>query len=106
MNNTVKKFRKKPVVVEAMRFEYSREGIEKLQVFCGNCLGRTNKARHVGAKGEAEIKTLEDGRILKVTHIATEGDWVIKGINGEFYAFKPDIFEKTYELFIDMGNLV
>ena len=29
---------------------------------------------------------------------ATEGDYIIKGINGEYYPCKPDIFEKTYEL--------
>lgn len=100
------KFRKKPVVVDAIKFEYSREGIEKLREFCGDALGNTNKNRHIEAKGEAEIKTLEDGNTLKVTHIATEGDWIIKGVAGEFYAVKPDIFEKTYEPFIDMGNLV
>jgi hypothetical protein len=34
---------------------------------------------------------------LTVKHIATEGDWIIKGVQGEFYACKPDIFEQTYE---------
>ena len=29
---------------------------------------------------------------------ATEGDYIIKGVNGEFYPCKPDIFEKTYEI--------
>ena len=46
---------------------------------------------------EAEIRTLEDGIHLTVKHIATEGDWIIKGVQGEFYACKPDIFEQTYE---------
>lgn len=91
-------FRKKPVIIEAVRFEYSVDGIEKLKTFIGNSLGRTNKDRHPLAKGEAEILTLEDGKILKVKHIATEGDWIIKGIAGEFYPCKPDIFEATYEL--------
>ncbi|MGB0257749.1 MAG: hypothetical protein ACPGES_03760 [Coraliomargarita sp.] len=38
-----------------------------------------------------DIKTLEG------TMTADEGDWIIKGINGEFYPCKPDIFDKTYE---------
>ena len=62
------KFRKKPVVIEAVKFVY-----------------------------EAQILTLEDGQYLQVAHIATEGDWIIKVIQGEFYACKPDIFEATYE---------
>ena len=30
-------------------------------------------------------------------HICTEGDYIIKGVQGEFYPCKPDIFEQTYE---------
>ena len=30
-------------------------------------------------------------------HICTEGDYIIKGVQGEFYSCKPDIFEQTYE---------
>ncbi len=41
--------------------------------------------------GTITINTLEG----KMT--ASEGDWIIKGVNGEFYPCKPDIFEKTYE---------
>ena len=39
-----------------------------------------------------KIETLEG------TMEASEGDYIIKGVNGEFYPCKPDIFEKTYEL--------
>jgi hypothetical protein len=92
------KFRKKPVVVDAIQFEYSASGIEKLKEFCGDALGSTNKLRHPKAIGEAEIRTLEDGVTLTVKHIATEGDWIVKGVLGEYYPVKPDIFEATYEL--------
>jgi len=91
------KFRKKPVVIEAVQFIYSTEGIANIKEFCGSALGTIKKARHPTALGEAEIGTLEDGIHLKVQHIATEGDWIIKGVQGEFYACKPDIFEATYE---------
>lgn len=91
------KFRKKPVVIEAVQFKYSEEGISELRRFCGEALGVVRKERHITAVGEAEIGTLEDGVHLTVKHIATEGDWIIKGVQGEFYACKPDIFEQTYE---------
>ena len=91
------KFRKKPVVIDAVRFVYSDEGISALREFCGSALGNTYKDRHLTAVGEAEIGTLEDGVHLTVKHIAAEGDWIIKGVQGEFYACKHDIFQATYE---------
>jgi hypothetical protein len=91
------KFRKKPVVIEAVQFIYNEQGIASLKEFCGSALGNVRKERHPTAKGEAEIGTLEDGVHLKVQHIATEGDWIIRGVQGEYYACKPDIFEQTYE---------
>lgn len=90
------KYTKRPVTIEAMRFEYTHEGMAALKEFAGLHLGTVHKARHPDAKAEAELGTLEDGNHLTVKHIATEGDWVIKGVQGEFYACKPDIFEATY----------
>jgi hypothetical protein len=92
------KFRKKPVVIEAVRFIYNEQGMIAVKSFCGDALGNVRKERHPGALAEAEIGTLEDGVHLTVKHIATEGDWIIKGVQGEFYACKPDIFEQTYEV--------
>jgi hypothetical protein len=91
------KFRKKPVVIDAVQFTYNEQGMIAIKDFCGTALGNVRKARHPTAKAEAEIGTLEDGVHLTVKHIATEGDWIIKGVQGEFYACKPDIFEATYE---------
>ena len=91
------KFRKKPVVIEAIQFTYDEQGILAIHAFCGGALGNISKARHPDAKAEAEIGTLEDGVHLTVKHIATEGDWIIKGVQGEFYPCKPDIFAATYE---------
>lgn len=91
------KFRKKAVVIEAEQFLYTDEAINKLKEFCGTSIGKIYKARHPDAKAELEITTLEDGSVLKAVHIATEGDWIIKGVAGEFYACKPEIFALTYE---------
>ena len=88
------KFRKKPVVIDAIKFVYSQEGIAQLREFCGPALGNVNKVRSPHALAEAEIGTLEDGVNLTVKHIATEGDWIIRGVHGEFYAIKPAIFPK------------
>jgi len=44
-----------------------------------------------------DIHTLEDGNDGRAKHVATIGDWIIKGVKGEFYPCKPDIFLKTYE---------
>ena len=89
------RYRKKPVVIDAVQFVCTGEGIRRLQEFCGATLGQI--VMLPDAKGEAEIGTLEDGEHLTVKHIATEGDWIIKGVQGEFYPCKPDIFEQTYE---------
>ena len=100
------KFRKKPVEIEAVKFVYSTAGIAALREFCGDSLGNITKDRHQFALGEAEICTLEDGVNLTVKHIATEGDWIIKGVQGEFYACKPDIFAMTYDpVTPPLGNL-
>tara|TARA_R110002153_G_scaffold83935_2_gene210564 strand:- start:643 stop:957 length:315 start_codon:yes stop_codon:yes gene_type:complete len=97
------KYRKKPVVIEAVQFTYTPEGMARLRVFCDGALGDVRWQRHIGAheainvKAEATIKTLEDGANGQVTHIATEGDYIIKGVQGEFYPCKSDIFAATYE---------
>lgn len=95
----IKKYVKLPIPVEAMKFIYSVEGIEALKLFMGNALGSTHKHRNPNAVGEAEICTLEDGKVLKVKHIATENDYIVKGFAEEFWAVKPNIFESTYEEF-------
>jgi hypothetical protein len=97
----IKQYRKKPVVIEAVKFVYSKKGIEELATFCGPYLLKTNKMRHLGAIGEAHIGTLEDGNIMQVDHIASEGDYIIKGVAGEFYACKESIFLMTYEEIIE-----
>lgn len=89
------RYRKKPVVIEAMRF--MRENLESIKEFGGENIGNYVCARHPSAKAELEILTLEDGHDKRVKHIATEGDWIIKGVKGEFYPCKPDIFAATYE---------
>lgn len=92
------KFRKKSIEIEAIQFKANFNSIKELEKFCGDCLGDISITRGPNINiTEAHILTLEDGINKKVKHIATEGDWIIKGIRGEFYPCKPDIFEETYE---------
>ena len=89
------RYRKKPVVIEAVQFVFTEEGIKQLYDFCGSALG--SYAKPTDSPAEIQVGTLEDGDHFRTVHIATEGDWIIKGVQGEFYPCKPDIFEQTYE---------
>jgi hypothetical protein len=77
-------YKKKPVVIEAIQFDGTLESYDEI----GNHFGMDNGPFVLDA---FDIKTLE-GRLK-----CSKGDWVIKGIKGEFYPCKPDIFEATYE---------
>lgn len=93
------KYRKKPVEIDAIKFEYTDSGLLKLKEFCGKYLLNYGKNRHPDSIGWAEIGTLEDGveGSPKSEHIASDGDYIIRGVAGEFYPCKPHIFEQTYE---------
>ena len=76
-------FRKKPIVIEAVQFHDSKAGLAEVVGFVPN-IGLQN--------GVPIIRTLEGDMSV------SPGDWIIKGVQGEFYPCKPDIFEATYEL--------
>ncbi len=79
------KFRKKPVVVEAHLHVDNKSTVEWMETFVGK-----GKAP-VHAQPILGIHTLEGVMYVSL------GDWVIRGVQGEFYPCKPDIFEATYE---------
>lgn len=86
-------FRKKPVVIEAKKYDGTMDGARSIMAWA-----------HEGYPPEANaIIRVSDGpwltiRTLEGMMTASAGDYIIKGVNGEFYPCKPDIFEKTYEL--------
>lgn len=80
------KFRKKPVVIEAEQFTE----VTKDRVF--NFI-RCNCAADFDNDGNAVLKI----QTLEGVMTASLGDWIIKGVSGEFYPCKPDIFAETYE---------
>ena len=79
------KFRKKPVVIEAMQFTDATKDqcFNFVRCNCSPCFEE--------GPPTLIIQTLEG------TMVASIGDWIIKGIKGEFYPCKPDIFEATYD---------
>lgn len=80
------KFRKKPVVIEAFRFQID-------DIMPDWFMDRvTNNIIITHEDGTCDINTLEG--MMK----ANKGDYIILGVNGEVYPCKPDIFEKTYEI--------
>lgn len=89
------KFRKKPVVIEAVQWNAKMKNFDEvmnfMQEFHGSKLNYENAEESAYKSGELKIQTLEG------IMTASDGDWIIKGVNGEFYPCKPDIFEKTYE---------
>lgn len=90
------KFRKKPVVIQAERVPVTKHGDKRDLNAWGELaiwLGEEKSWMIVDTPTGLgiEIKTLE-GKML-----AMPGDWIIRGIQGELYPCKPDIFEATYE---------
>lgn len=80
------KFRKKPVIVEAIQWCGWGEDYETIVA-----LSKERKIRHLIDTNQLEIETLEG------VMTANEGDWIIKGVKDEVYPCRNDIFEQTYE---------
>jgi hypothetical protein len=85
------KFRKKPVVIEAVRWtgENDRQILDFGNTGPSPLWGDDFKIESLGHS--VHILTAEG------TMRADRGDWIIRGVKGEFYPCKPDIFEATYE---------
>lgn len=83
------KYRKKPVEIEAIKWHVNMTPID-VMMFLGESVDNIAMENN-----QLKIKTLE-GEMK-----ADEGDYIIKGVQGEIYPCKPDIFEKTYELVED-----
>lgn len=80
------KFRKKPVVIEADRL--TPDNINELEVWCGGSIKGTRL--HI-------LQRCIDVQTLEGEMRANMGDWIVKGVEGEFYPVKDSIFTSTYE---------
>ena len=82
-------YRKKPVVIEAIQF--NGKNAEEIEQWSNNNVKAGPVSEDTLTRAYLEIETLEG------TMTAQPNDYIIKGVNGEFYPCKPDIFEKTYD---------
>lgn len=107
----VEKFRKRPVVIGAMQFDGTWTSALDVMRWA---LGQPGSTYFVGEGYEHDLRRESEfdgstGSVLSVApaflviptlegdHRADRGDWIIRGVQGEFYPCKPDIFEATYE---------
>ena len=83
----IRKYRKKPVVVEAVRLTQETFG---------------DIVSWIGINGISQLRAMQPVcvviRTLEGKMLANDGDYIIKGVNGEFYPCKQEIFDKTYEV--------
>ena len=82
----MQKYRKKPVVIEAQQWNHGNEPLD-----CMKPYGDGVKDQYPAYNGFYFINTLE-GKM----HVS-DGVYIIKGVDGEFYPCKPDIFKNTYD---------
>ena len=101
------KYRKKPVVIEAVQLLWSTW--DEVCEFAG--VGKLTDGKPEGTYVDLAGNATDDCSeniiglhipTLEGLHLAREGDWIIKGIQGELYPCKPDIFKATYEP-VDVG---
>ena len=83
----VKSYVKRPIPIKAI--QWNGKNFDEIKAFCKDAM--------IAYGGELIIPTLEDRKFIKAKHVATEGDYIIKGVRGEFYFCKEDIFNETYE---------
>lgn len=83
------RYRKKPVIIEAVQWDATKQSWDEILA-----MGNIDWVPGEMGSNSFGINTLEG--VMKVS----KGDFVIRGVNGEFYPCKPDIFNKTYEAVI------
>ena len=100
------KFTKKPVTIEAMQLAGSTAEMHAVYQWVEeNTLGSFEPLDVIEGRKPSPASGVSidprDGRLIIATleglHWANQGDWIIKGVQGEFYPIKPDIFRDTYK---------
>lgn len=85
------KYRKKPVVIEAIQWDGTMEGCQTIEAAFPEMMLSSRVTSPNGSVVGWSIRTLEG------SHGVSTGDFIIKGVKGEFYPCKPDVFALTYE---------
>lgn len=91
-----KKYRKKPVVIEAMKWSGAAESATPIIEWAldGGATITYHCPDEVSCAAEVHMLRV---LTLEGPMLASPGDWIIRGVGGEFYPYKPDIFAKTYD---------
>jgi len=87
------KYRKKPVVIDAMRFDGTFNSASAVALWVG---GQTLVQALTETDDPESLLALKIGT-MEGDMLARPGDWIIRGVKGEFYPCKPYVFEATYE---------
>ncbi len=87
---TMARYRKRPVVIDAIRYDGPGPSLDDVFAWVRDLSVGEDAMYHTSARGFV-IRTLEGDMRVE------PGDWVIRGVKGEYYPCKPDIFEATYE---------
>lgn len=98
MSNEIKSYVKKPVTVEAIRWDGTAKGATPII----DWILRGGGAANYRCDGLGECPGTSDAHHINIGTLegdmtASPGDFVIRGVQGEFYPCKPDIFAQTYE---------
>lgn len=89
-------YRKKPVVIEAV--QWNGHNINEIKEFVNDGSLKIDIIDAAWKAGKDAPHAFVTIHTLEGDHECTKGDYIIKGVAGEFYPCKPEIFEKTYEL--------
>ena len=96
------KFHKKPVEIEAiLHTQMDHDDTGPFPVFQTDPTGWLTDAMERPDGADGEVFWDDDGlkiRTLEGVHLARPGDWILRGVQGEIYPCKPDIFAATYDV--------
>lgn len=95
-NHMIQKFRKLPIIVEAVQFKQTYKNAQEI-------IDWVNKETKFATLPDKESSVLYYSGVLRIKTLdnvtyASKGDWIIKDVDGEFYSVKSDIFERTYRI--------
>lgn len=103
MSPAIKRYRKKPVVIEGMQFDGTAKSAKDIIDWAmshDSIIGYRCTNEHEVCKGEDSEHMLKI-RTLEGDMYAKKGWWIIKGVKDEFYPCEPEIFDMTYEVVTD-----
>ena len=91
------RYRKKPVEIEAMQWDGSIPSAQAILRWAGDAVGFRSEQHGHPEESKRSRKDWLIIRTIEGVMNAQPNDWIIKGVKGEFYPCKPDIFVATYE---------